>query len=90
MGMQGTVTRTGWNAETCCASQRVTVVEALWINTLNGAHASREEAIKGSITSGKLADFVILADDPLTVSPDRIKHIQIVRTATGGGTVYQA
>jgi predicted amidohydrolase YtcJ len=90
MGMQGMVTRTGWSGETWGASQRVTAVEALRINTLNGAHASREEAIKGSITSGKLADFVILADDPLTVSPDRIKDIQIVRTVTGGGTVYQA
>ncbi|WP_426164555.1 amidohydrolase [Sandarakinorhabdus sp. DWP1-3-1] len=90
MGMQGMVTRTGWNGETWGANQRVTVAEALRINTLNGAHASREETIKGSITAGKLADFVMLSDDPHTVAPDRIKDIKVVRTVTGGRTVYDA
>jgi predicted amidohydrolase YtcJ len=90
MGIQGMVTRKGWNGEVWGANQRVTVDEALQINTLNGAYASREEAIKGSITQGKLADFVVLADDPHTVNPDKIKDIQIVRTVVGGSTVYQA
>jgi predicted amidohydrolase YtcJ len=84
------VTRTGWNGETWGANQRITVAEALRINTLNGAHASHEEDIKGSISVGKLADFVVMADDMHTVSPDKIKDIQIVRTVTGGATVYQA
>lgn len=90
MGIQGMVTRTGWNNETWGANQRVSVAEALRINTLNGAYASREEAIKGSITPGKLADFVVLADDPHTVDPATIKDIQIVRTVAGGRTTYQA
>jgi len=90
MGIQGMVTRTGWNGETWGANQRVTVDEALRINTLNGAYASLEEAIKGSITPGKLADFVILADDPHTVDKEKIKDIGIVRTVVGGSTVYQA
>jgi predicted amidohydrolase YtcJ len=90
MGMQGMVTRTGWNGETWGANQRVTVAEALRINTLNGAFASREEAIKGSIAAGKLADFVMLADDPSQVTSDRIKDIAIVRTVTGGRTVHAA
>jgi predicted amidohydrolase YtcJ len=90
MGIQGMVTRTGWNGETWGASQRVTVAEALRINTLNGAHASHEENTKGSITVGKLADFVVLADDLHTVPHDKIKDIQIVRTVTGGATMYQA
>jgi predicted amidohydrolase YtcJ len=90
MGIQGMVTRTGWNGETWGASQRITVDEALRVNTLNGAHASHEEAIKGSISPGKLADFVVLADDLHTVAPDKIKDIQIVRTVTGGATMFQA
>jgi predicted amidohydrolase YtcJ len=90
MGIQGMVTRTGWDGTTWGANQRVTVDEAIRINTLNGAYASREESIKGSITVGKLADFVVLADDPHTVSQDKIKDIQIVRTVVGGATVYQA
>ena len=89
MGIQGMVTRTGWNGETWGANQRISVDEALQVNTINGAYNSHEEAIKGSITPGKLADFVLLADDPHTVSADRIKDIEIVQTVTGGLTVYQ-
>jgi predicted amidohydrolase YtcJ len=90
MGIQGMVTRTGWDNTTWGANQRVTVDEAIKINTLNGAYASHEEDIKGSISDGKLADFVVLADDPHTVSPDKTKDIQIVRTVVGGQTVYQS
>ena len=90
MGIQGMVTRTGWSGETWGANQRVSVDEALQINTLNGAYASREEAIKGSITAGKLADFVVLADDPHTVEKEKIKDIQIVRTYVGGTKVHEA
>jgi predicted amidohydrolase YtcJ len=90
MGIQGMVTRKGWDGETWGVNQRISVDEALKINTLNGAYASREEAIKGSITPGKLADFVVLADDLHTVDPEKIKDIQIVRTVVGGATVYQA
>ncbi len=90
MAMQGMVTRTGWDGQTWGANQRVTPAEALRIGTLNGAHASREETIKGSITAGKLADFVMLSDDPLAVPHDRIKDIKIVRTVTGGRTVFEA
>src|SRR5438093_1879298 len=90
MGIQGMVTRTGWNGETWGANQRVSVDEAIRINTLNGAYASREETIKGSISAGKLADFVILGDDPHSVDPSKIKDIRIVRTVVGGSTMYQA
>jgi len=90
MGIQGMVTRTGWNGETWGANQRISVEEALRVNTINGAYNSHEEAIKGSITLGKLADFVVLADDLHTVDKEKIKDIEIVRTVVGGSTVYQA
>jgi predicted amidohydrolase YtcJ len=89
MGIQGMVTRTGWNGETWGPEQRVTVAEALKINTLNGAYASHEEGIKGSIAVGKLADYVVLAEDPHTVAPDKIKDVKVLRTVTGGNTVYE-
>jgi predicted amidohydrolase YtcJ len=90
MAIQAMVTRTGWNGETWGANQKITIDEAISVNTLNGAYATHEEAIKGSIAVGKLADFVVLADDPHTVDPGKIKDIQIVRTVTGGTTMYQA
>ena len=90
MGIQGMVTRTGWNGETWGANQRISVDDALRINTLNGAYNSHEEAIKGSITPGKLADFVILAEDLFTVDKSKIKDIEVVRTVVGGSTVYSA
>src|SRR5436853_662958 len=68
LGIQGMVTRTGWDGKTWGANQRVSVDEALQINTLNGAYASFEENIKGSITAGKLADFVVLTDDLHTIN----------------------
>jgi predicted amidohydrolase YtcJ len=90
MGIQGMVTRRGWNGEVWGANQRVSVSEALQINTLNGAYNSKEETIKGSVTAGKLADFVVLAQDPHTVDPNEILKIGIYRTVTGGNVVYQA
>lgn len=90
MAIQGMVTRTGWNGETWGANQRVSVDEAVQINTINGAYNSHEESVKGSIAPGKLADFVVLAEDPYTVDPETIKDVDIVRTVVGGETMYEA
>jgi predicted amidohydrolase YtcJ len=90
MGIQGMVTRKGWDGKLWGANQRISVSEAIAVNTYNGAWASGEEAIKGSITTGKLADYVVLADDPHTVDAEKIKDIQIVRTVVGGKASYQA
>jgi predicted amidohydrolase YtcJ len=90
MAIQGMVTRTGWDGKTWGANQRISVEEALRVNTINGAYNSHEESVKGSITEGKLADFVVLSDDLFTIAPEKIKDIQIVRTVVGGKTVYQA
>ncbi|HQZ40614.1 MAG TPA: amidohydrolase [Vicinamibacterales bacterium] len=90
MGIQGMVTRRGWDGKVWGANQKVSVSEAIAINTFNGAWASGEEAIKGSITAGKLADYVVLADDPHTVDAEKIKDIQIVRTVVGGTISHQA
>jgi predicted amidohydrolase YtcJ len=90
LGIQGMVTRTGWNGETWGANQRISIAEALLVYTWNGAYNSHEENAKGSISPGKLADFVILADDPHRVDPGKIKDIAIVRTVAGGRTTYLA
>jgi hypothetical protein len=61
--------------------------ESLRVNTINGAYKSHEGAIKKSITPGKLADFVLLSGDLVTVDKEKIKDLQIVRTVVGGTTV---
>jgi predicted amidohydrolase YtcJ len=90
MAIQSLVTRKDVEGRLWGANQKVTVDEALKIATINGARASYEENLKGSITAGKLADFVILAQDPHEVEPDQIKNIKVVRTVVGGRTFYSA
>jgi predicted amidohydrolase YtcJ len=90
MAIQGMVTRRGWDGKTWGANQRISVDEAIAVYTYNGAWASKEETLKGSITAGKLADYVVLADDPHTVEVEKIKDIQIVRTVVGGRVSYEA
>src|SRR5438067_1195444 len=88
MAMQSMVTRKDYRGRSWGANQKVTVDEALTIGTINGAYASSEERLKGSIAAGKLADFVVLEKDPHDVSEDEIKDIKINRTVVGGTTMY--
>jgi predicted amidohydrolase YtcJ len=88
MAIQSMVTRKDYRGREWGVNQRVTVDEALKICTLHGAHASFEENLKGTITQGKFADFVMLAEDPHRVEPDRIKDIRVERTVVGGVTVH--
>ena len=90
MALQSMVTRTDYRGRVWGANQRVTVDEAIRIATINGSRASYEEALKGSITTGKLADFVVLEKDPHDVPPETLKDIRIVRTVAGGRTTYEA
>jgi predicted amidohydrolase YtcJ len=88
MAIQSMVTRKDYNGNVWGPTQRITIDEALTVATINGAHASHEEHLKGSIAAGKLADFVMLEKDPRDVDPDEIKNIKIARTVVGGKTVY--
>ncbi len=68
--------------------QRVTPLRALRAVTIDAAYQYREDDRKGSIEAGKLADLVILSDNPLTVDPKTIKDIEILETIKRGETVY--
>ena len=88
MAIQSMVTRRDYRGREWGPNQKVTVDEAIRIGTINGARASSEEAIKGSIAAGKLADFVMLEKDPHSVDPGQIKDVRIARTVVGGRTMY--
>jgi predicted amidohydrolase YtcJ len=83
------VTRMTQGGETISAQQSLTVSEALIAHTLGAAAAGFEEGIKGSISPGKVADLVVLNEDPLGVDPDQIKNIQIQRTILDGAVVWE-
>lgn len=90
MAMQSSVTRTDMSGNVWGASQKITIEEALKVGTINGAYASYEENIKGSLEAGKYADLVVLDEDPTEVDPNTIVDIKIERTMVNGRWVYES
>ncbi|HEX2299244.1 MAG TPA: amidohydrolase, partial [Pseudonocardiaceae bacterium] len=70
--------------------EALTVEQALHAYTRGGAYACGREHLQGSITTGKLADLVVLADDPVRVDPARIAEIEVLATYIGGWLVHPA
>jgi predicted amidohydrolase YtcJ len=68
--------------------ERIPVLEALKAYTVTAAKCSFEEHLKGSVEPGKLADFIVLTDNPLTCAPEHIKDIRVTATVMGGREVY--
>jgi len=69
--------------------ERVTPVEGLRAITINGAYEYFEEKTKGSIEKGKLADLVILSDNPITIEFEKIKDITVLETIKEGKTIFK-
>ena len=78
-------TRSG---ETLGPEERVSPLQALRAITIDAAWQNFEEASKGSIEPGKLADLVVLSANPLTVEPEAIVDIQVLETIVGGRSVF--
>ena len=70
--------------------QRLTPAEALRLFTLDAAYAAFQEKALGSIEPGKLADFVVLDRDVLSVPPREILETRVVKTIIGGEVVWQS
>jgi predicted amidohydrolase YtcJ len=78
----------GKNPEGWVPEQRLTVAEAVEAYTVGSAYAEFQEKEKGSITPGKLADFVVLSDDIFKIPPEAIKKVKVEATYVGGKPVY--
>jgi hypothetical protein len=90
MALQSEVTRTDTKGNVWGPKQKITVEEAIRVGTLNGAYASYEENLKGSIEAGKLADLVVLGRDPFKENPSTLVTIPVERTMAGGRWTFES
>ena len=88
--LSATVTRRSRSRDIIGPRHRVPVGMALKAMTLWSAHQHFEEATKGSIEIGKLADFTLLSDNPMTVDPEALAGLKVVGTIKEGVSVYRA
>ena len=90
LGMQSMVQRRTATGAVIGPDERVDAATALRAYTLDAAWIAGEERERGSLTPGKLADFVLLTDDVTAVEPDRIGDVGVVATFVGGRCVHGA
>ncbi len=90
LGIAGMVARRTASGAPFNPAEAITVPQALYAYTAGSAYASRQEHVKGSITPGKLADLVVLSEDPTAVSPDRIAGLQVLATLVDGQCQYDS
>jgi hypothetical protein len=88
--LSATVTRRTRSGDILGPSQRVDVLTALKAMTIWPAWQQFEESDKGSIEVGKLADFVILSDDPTAVDPEKLTDLQVRVTIKEDKVIYDA
>jgi predicted amidohydrolase YtcJ len=89
IGIHAAVNRMSKKGNVVGGRQRVSLMEAIRLFTWNGAYASFEEDVKGSIEPGKLADLIVLDGRILDTEPERIKDLQVELTMIDGECVYQ-
>ena len=82
------MTRIGFDGAAVGARQRIDVEEALRIYTVGSAAATGEAHLKGTLSPGMLADFVVLAEDPRTVDPMSLGSVPVRSTWVGGRQVW--
>jgi hypothetical protein len=88
--LSATVSRRSRTGDVIGPRHRVPVSTALKAMTMWAAHQHFEEASKGSIEVGKLADFVVLSANPMTSDPERLAELRVVETIKEGTSVYRA
>ncbi|HUZ75735.1 MAG TPA: amidohydrolase [Stellaceae bacterium] len=86
--MGTSVSRRIWSGNTIDAEEAVSATDALRMFTINAAYNGFDERIKGSIEPGKLADFAVLAQNPLAIEPERIKDIPVDMSIVDGRVAF--
>ncbi len=88
--LSATVSRRSRTGDIIGPRHRVPVATALKAMTLWAAHQHFEEATKGSIEVGKLADFVVLSANPLEADPERLAELRVIETIKEGTSIHRA
>jgi predicted amidohydrolase YtcJ len=88
-GIWCAVRRESFDGSILDPEQRISVMEAIRCYTIYAAYSGFEEDMKGSIEPGKLADLIVVSDNPLTVTVDYIKDIKVEMTIIDGKIVYK-
>jgi hypothetical protein len=90
LGIEQALTRATMDGDICGPDERVDLTTAIRMHTINGAHASFDEARKGSLEPGKLADLVVLEDDLARVPATKLRQVGVVMTVVGGRVAHEA
>jgi predicted amidohydrolase YtcJ len=88
-GIEQAQTRATMDGDVCGPAERVDLTTAIRMHTINGAYASFEENLKGSIQVGKLADFTVLSADIRAVPTRELRDLPIAMTVVGGEVVFE-
>jgi len=84
LGIYASATRKNWKGKVCAGEQSISVKEAIRSYTIEGARLGFDEKTRGSIEEGKLADLVVLSEDPLSVPLEHLKDIKVDITIVNG------
>ena len=88
-GIEQAQTRATMDGDVCGPGERVDLTTAIRMHTINGAYASFDEDMKGSIEVGKLADLALLSADIHRVPVKELRDLPIDMTIVGGQVVYE-
>lgn len=89
VGLYAAVTRKGESGKVYGPGEAVSIKEAIIMYTRNGAFLTREEKIKGTLETGKVADMIVLPEDLLNVAPEKILNMKVDMTIVGGKVLYE-
>jgi predicted amidohydrolase YtcJ len=93
MGIYAAATRRtldGKNPHGWVPEQRITVAQAVHAYTVGSAYAEHQEAVKGSLEAGKLADLVVLSEDIFHIPAEQIEKTRVAMTVFDGIVIYEA
>jgi predicted amidohydrolase YtcJ len=88
IGLYAAVTRKGESGVVYGPGEAVSMRDAITMYTRIGAFLTREEKIKGTLETGKLADMIVLPEDPLNIPAEKLKSLKVDMTIVGGRILY--